>query len=139
VCPERELVVFSATAGWSGRREVQALENQGRFNSNRKHRTMATNNEVTLNVSEEQMLAESFKRLEPELAAMSPDEIVPINLDITSAVTTILGVVPRLKVHRDGIRSRLPDFDLDRLDRLEDYARALSYTTLKLAIATEDQ
>lgn len=70
---------------------------------------------------------QAFERIEPELGGLGDDELVPINIDILVAVTTVLGAVPRLREFRAQLVSALPGFDAASFDRLEVYARAAGH------------
>jgi hypothetical protein len=80
---------------------------------------------------------EAFKRVEPELIALSPDEIAPINLEIASAVATVLFLWEGILKLRDTIVRELIGFDIVRFDKLEDYAMALGYANTTYLIATQ--
>ena len=60
-----------------------------------------------------------------------------VNLDIPTAVTTILGVLPEVKALRDRMSKELPAFDLAAFDKLEDYALALSSAQTDFLTATQ--
>ena len=95
-----------------------------------------TNN---LNVSNELVAGEAYERVKADLATLKPDELVQVNLDVTPAVTTILGVLPEIKALRERIVKELPTFDVASFDKLEDYALALSSTHTDVLTATEPQ
>ena len=78
-------------------------------------------------VSDEALFADAFARLEAEMAALEEKDLVPINIDVPSAVTTSFGVLPKLREHRKGLETIGAAFDLERLDKLEDYTMALSH------------
>jgi hypothetical protein len=63
----------------------------------------------------------------PEILGVDDDDLTPINIDVVSAITTVLGVAPELKALRSQIEAELPRFDLARFDKLERYALALSH------------
>jgi hypothetical protein len=67
----------------------------------------------------------AYERVLPELQALSPGELIPINLDIPSMVTTTLGALPEIRALRPDIEKNLQTFDLAAFDKLEDYALAL--------------
>jgi hypothetical protein len=73
----------------------------------------------------------------PEFQALMPDDIVQVNLDIASAVSTVFGLLPKLRAHRDDITDTLIGFNLEQFDRLEDYAMALSHSNTQHFIATQ--
>jgi DNA-binding transcriptional MerR regulator len=64
-------------------------------------------------------------RVLPELEALRPDQVIPLNVEVTSAVATVLGRLPQLNALRAELGKLLPDFDLVRFDKLEDYALTL--------------
>lgn len=68
--------------------------------------------------------AAAFDRALPEIAALSPDRLVAINLDIPRAVSQVLGVLPGLLALRPAVAEQLQKHDLALLDRLETYALA---------------
>jgi len=82
----------------------------------------------SINVSNEVLADEAYARVEPELAKLVPDELVQLNLDVSAALQTILGVLPEAKALRERIIKELPSFDIASFDRLEDYALALGVT-----------
>ena len=80
---------------------------------------------------------EAFNRVEPELASLSPDEFAPINLDISSAVATVMFLWAGIVKLRDSIVRLLIGFDIARFDRIEDYAMALGHAHTMYLIATQ--
>ena len=100
---------------------------------------MENSNQTTVNVSNEAVASEAYERVQADLATLKPDEFMQVNLDITPAVTTILGVLPEIKALRERIVKELPSFDLASFDKLEDYALALSATHTAVLTATERQ
>jgi len=88
-------------------------------------------------VDEQSEFEEAFKRVEPELAALSPDEIAPINLEIASAVATVLFLWTGILKLRDTIVRGLIGFDIARFDKIEDYAMALGYANTMYLVATQ--
>ena len=67
-----------------------------------------------------------FQRVEAEVRAVTENELLPINIEVPGAVTTVLGTLPELRAFR-GELSQLSGFDLKRFDRLRDYSLALGY------------
>src|SRR6478736_2376428 len=61
---------------------------------------------------------EAFARVKPELDALKVEEFLQVNLDVTAAVTTILGLLPEVKALREQMVKRLPDFDIAAFDKL---------------------
>lgn len=62
--------------------------------------------------------------LRAELEALAPQDLIPLNIDVPSAISTVFGVLPKLALMRDRIAA-LPEFDLPAFDRLELYTHAL--------------
>ena len=62
--------------------------------------------------------------LRAELEALGPQDLIPLNIDVPSAISTVFGVLPKLALLRDRIAA-LPEFDLAAFDRLELYTHAL--------------
>jgi hypothetical protein len=79
-----------------------------------------------LNVSDEVLAEDAFARVKPELAKLARKDLVQVNLDVSAAVQTVLGVLPEVKALRHEIVKELPSFDLTSFDQLEDYALTLS-------------
>jgi hypothetical protein len=72
-----------------------------------------------------------------DLAALKVDQLLQVNLDIPTAVTTILGVLPEVRALRERMSKELPAFDLKTFDKLEDYALALSAAQTGYLTATQ--
>ncbi len=79
---------------------------------------------------------EAFRELLPEMDALSEAELVVPTVDIMSAVSIVLGVLPRLRGLRGELERQLPHFDLVRFDRLESYAKALHHANALFRMAT---
>ncbi len=89
------------------------------------------------NLSDEALVSAAYERVKADLAAIRPEEFIQINLDIPTAVSTIIGVLPAVKALRPQIEKELPTFDLASFDKLEDYAWALSYAQSLYLTATQ--
>ncbi len=74
--------------------------------------------------------ADAFARVEPELAALAPDSLAPITVDIGAAVSSALAAAPRIREHREALVEQLPHHDVGALDKLESYAQAAWYAHL---------
>jgi hypothetical protein len=85
---------------------------------------------------EETSLQEAYELVAPELDGLAPSEVQIINLDIPSSVAMVLGVLERLRAQREALAT-LPGFDLERFDKLETYAQALTYAQRLHLIATQ--
>jgi hypothetical protein len=78
-------------------------------------------------MNSEELQRQAFERVKEELASLPSDDLVQVNVDVPSAVSRILRVLPRLRDLRSRIAADLPAFDLAAFDKLEDYALSLSY------------
>jgi hypothetical protein len=74
--------------------------------------------------------ADAFARIEPEIAALAPEAISPIAVDIGAAVNSVLAAAPRIREHRDAIADQLPKHPIGSIDKLESYAQAAWYAHL---------
>lgn len=74
--------------------------------------------------------ADAFAKIEPELAHVTPEELVPVAEDLQGVVSHVLAAVPRIREHRDAIAEQLPHHPIDRLDKLDAYAHAARYAHL---------
>jgi len=72
-----------------------------------------------------------------EMEALDADELLPIKLDLSGAVTTLLGVLPELRALREQIVKELPAFNLARFDKLEVYALGLAQAHAAFLSATQ--
>lgn len=70
---------------------------------------------------------EIFARLLPELMAMPGDGLLSVNLDVLTAVTLVLGAMPRILSLRPDLVRACGDFDWSNLDRLPEYTWALRH------------
>jgi hypothetical protein len=67
-----------------------------------------------------------FKRVEQEVRAAPETSLAPVNLDVPSTVTTVLGAWPEISALREQVAG-LKGFDVTQLDKLRDYALALGH------------
>ena len=68
----------------------------------------------------------AFQKLEQEIRGLPEDDLVAVNLDVSAAVSTVLGAVPDI-VARRAEMAKLEGFDVKKLDKLRDYALALGH------------
>ncbi|WP_437516454.1 hypothetical protein [Sorangium sp. So ce1099] len=81
--------------------------------------------------------AAAFDKALAEIEALSPDRLIPVNLDVPRVVSQVLGVSPGLLGLRPAIAEHLPTFEIALLDRLETYALAAWYAHL-LSLSSGD-
>lgn len=74
--------------------------------------------------------AEAFAKIEPELAALTPEELTPITVDVSAAVTAVLAAAPKILALRDAIVEQLPLHPIEPIDELATYAHGAWYAHL---------
>lgn len=67
-----------------------------------------------------------FERVEAEVRAVPERDLVAVNLDVPSAVATALGSLPEIVQLRDEVAA-LKGVDMDKFDKIRDYAYALGH------------
>ncbi len=68
----------------------------------------------------------AYERVQPEMKAIQPADYTALNVDVVSATSVVLGVADRVIEHRDRLAT-LPEFDINHVDKLVDYAAAAWY------------
>jgi hypothetical protein len=68
-----------------------------------------------------------FQRVEAEVRAVADRDLVAVNLDVPSAVATALGALPEIVTLRDEVAA-LKGVDINKFDKIRDYALALAHT-----------
>ena len=71
--------------------------------------------------------SEAYERALPTAKALDTAELITINIDVPSAVTTAVGAMPKIIALRDSIAKELPTFDLKHLDELQTYTLATGH------------
>jgi hypothetical protein len=79
---------------------------------------------------------EPYNALLPKFQALAAGDVQVVNLDIPSAVTTVLGVTNEVAGFKDQIGKELPLFDVGPILQLESYAMALSHAHTLFAMAS---
>jgi hypothetical protein len=74
--------------------------------------------------------AEAFAKIEPELAALAAEELAPITVDVSAAVTAVLAAAPKILAHREEIVEQLPLHPIEQIDGLTTYAHGAWYAHL---------
>jgi hypothetical protein len=77
---------------------------------------------------------QAYESVKSDLVALPVDELVPINLDIQGAVITAAGVIPEVNALRAEMEE-LPGFDIERFDKLPQYAMATGYAHSRLMMS----
>jgi hypothetical protein len=67
---------------------------------------------------------DSYEASLEEIVAVPDDQLVVINVDMPTALTTALGALPEIRPLRARLVEELPKFDIKRFDKLEPYTRA---------------
>jgi hypothetical protein len=83
------------------------------------------------------LFEEPYRRHLQEFQALAPEELTPVNLDIATVVTTVLGSLPEILALAPEISRELPYFDLNRVRSLESYAMALSHANTLYLLANQ--
>ena len=92
--------------------------------------------ETIANFGDEKLASEALARVKPQLAALSPDQLLQVNLDVQTAASTVLGALPEIRAFRERILKELPAFDVAAFDSLEDCVLALSAAQATFQTAT---
>ncbi len=69
----------------------------------------------------------AYQQLIDEIRAVPTSEVIPINIDIPTAVTTALGAMPEIRALRPRMVAEIPQFDMARFDKLEAYTLAAGH------------
>jgi hypothetical protein len=78
---------------------------------------------------------EAFDQALPAAMAISEDELVPVNLDVPSAVATALGALPKIMTYREEA-SKLHGFDVAHFDQLQLRIFAVGHAHAKFLAAS---
>jgi hypothetical protein len=79
----------------------------------------------------------AFAKMLPQIRSVAEDDFAPINIDVESAVATILGAGPSIRAQREMIVKDAPSFDISSLDNLELYTLALGHAHTAYETATQ--
>jgi len=69
---------------------------------------------------------EAYRKVLSEQITIDPAQLSVINIDVTTAYTTVIGALPRIMALRERA-ARLPEFEIANFDNLETYAFALMH------------
>ena len=76
---------------------------------------------------EQQAASIAYAKVEPEFKALLPEQVLRVNLDITKAASLAIAAMPGIMALRAELVATVPQFPVDKLDRLQDYALACWY------------
>ena len=93
-------------------------------------------NTVVNIASNETLVQDAYARVKADWAELEADQLLLVNLDVQVASQTILGTLPEVRGLRDRLKA-LPDFNVAKLDRLEDYVLALMFVQSRYVMATQ--
>jgi len=82
-----------------------------------------------------QLYREAFEQASPAAAAISEDDLMPVNIDIPSAVATAIGALPKILAYR-AEAAKLPSFDISHFDQLQLYTFAVGHAHARLLAAS---
>lgn len=74
--------------------------------------------------------ADAFTKIEPELATLSAEEVLPLPADFGAAVNAVIAAAPRIAEHHAAIAEQLPKHPITLVEKLESYAQAAWYAHL---------
>lgn len=77
---------------------------------------------------------EAYERILPEAMALEADELLPINIDVSSALVTAMGIVAKMPQLEDDMRE-LPAFPAEMIAKFPDYVLALLSAQSRYAFA----
>src|SRR6478609_7146493 len=83
-----------------------------------------------------QQYQEAFDHVLPAASALSEEALVPVNVDVPSALSTAVSALPNILALRDAAL-RLPDFDIAHFDHLQQYTFALGHAHAMFLAASE--
>jgi hypothetical protein len=78
---------------------------------------------------------EAFDQALPAAAALGEDELLPVNIDVPSAVATALGALPKILAYREQA-AKLHGFDISHFDRLQLHTFAVGHAHAKFLAAS---
>jgi hypothetical protein len=87
-------------------------------------------------VDDEQLAADAYNQTASERAALPPEKVQQLNLDVTSAASTVLGALPEVLALRPEAE-KLGAFDATLFDNMEAYTLALVYANAQDKVSSE--
>lgn len=81
-------------------------------------------------------LRAAYEQTLPVAQALAVDDLLPVNVDLPTAVNTAIGRMPQILALRERVKEELPKFDLSRFDQLEQYALAAGHSHTRFLTAS---
>jgi hypothetical protein len=81
-------------------------------------------------------LRAAYEQTLPVAQALAVDDLLPVNVDLPTAVNTAVGKMPQLLALRERVKEELPKFDLAHFDQLEQYALAAGHSHTRFLTAS---
>jgi len=76
---------------------------------------------------EEELGQSAYQRRVGEMLDLPKSKVATVNLNLTEAIATGLGVLPQVQAHREGLSKSVLDCRFHWVDALEDYTLALNF------------
>jgi len=70
---------------------------------------------------------EAYVKVEPEILALPPGDVVRVQADVTRCCAIALGAMPAIQSLKPLVQTELPAFPVDTIDKLTDYVFAAYY------------
>jgi len=77
----------------------------------------------------------AYERRLQEIRSVPDEELIPLNIDVHNAITTVLGSLPEIQALHEAM-TELPGLDQARVTGLEDYAQAAAEAHSRYVTAT---
>jgi hypothetical protein len=74
----------------------------------------------------EGLFEEHYERVLPEARLLNKNDVRRVNLEPGTTVAAVLAIAPAIQAYREDMVKNLKDFNIERFDQLEDYAKAFS-------------
>jgi hypothetical protein len=79
---------------------------------------------------------EAYELALPASQALSADALIAVNIDVPTAMTTVIGKLPQILALRAQVAKRLPEFDIANFDLLSTYTFATGHAQALFAAAS---
>jgi hypothetical protein len=81
-------------------------------------------------------LRAAYEQTLPMAQALAVADLLPVNVDLPTAVNTAVGKMPQILALRERVKDELPKFDLSHFDQLEQYALAAGHSHTRFLTAS---